>query len=537
MAQRERVANNSGEKISALRPRVVRKATATKHYNSDMAKARCHAMQGRMLDATLLDSSDPSKLRVLHFAGQDAQDTKVVYLARNLLPQNLVSLERDAKIANDIRELGLEIEVIRAELKGYVDRHVRQRSALDFDVVSLDFNGSITASTVRTVQDMLRISSQDEMIVHCANAMMRGDATTNIEYFVGQGLKDILYGSEKGMYPKGAIVVDPYTLASASRKLETVYTDEKYDICERVPYYPYVVLTALLPRPSNEYTKLARFLYASDLKGFEEGLIGDLARIDAGVVGKIKTLRELLQSPLATVPELLVHLDSLFLSRLGRKLDDAGAGRFALPNVIAALFDAASDSLPFFPMRSDHYSYVSETDWLMCGSIFHISRSHEISGAARDLAELMGFPKRFRIENGGQFREVYARYVLLLNEQNAFYDGMMRPEFLGGEAMPELTEDRVHMLLDQNLILPEDERINIEDIISMHRQWRGKKGERKREQLNSWLRNWIRKQKDARNQEGESMIPMQVHPAPSEESVRASNAMRELRRIDEERKY
>jgi hypothetical protein len=151
-----------------------------KHYANDWAKAKVHTLLGEMLENTLLTFKKPKDLRVLHFSGIDAQETKSVYLARGIPAKNIVSLERDANITKSIEGMDLGIRVVNKTLEAYIEESISNGGRIDFDVVSLDFTGPITMELLYSINDIAR-NCGNHILFHSANLLKR-DPNTSILY-------------------------------------------------------------------------------------------------------------------------------------------------------------------------------------------------------------------------------------------------------------------------------------------------------------------------------------------------------------------
>lgn len=152
-----------------------------KHYNNDPAKAKVHDMLGEMLDTTLLTFRKPSEIKVLHFAGIDAQETKAVYLSRGIPPQNITTLERDPEIAKVQESLGLGIVVINKTIEEYVKEQTSNNRRLDFNVVSLDFTSPLTKSGIGFMSYIKDKIMHNYLLFHSAN-LLRREANSRSAY-------------------------------------------------------------------------------------------------------------------------------------------------------------------------------------------------------------------------------------------------------------------------------------------------------------------------------------------------------------------
>lgn len=427
---------------------------AGKSYADDIKKAEAHDRIGQVIDETLLMSKRPEELRAIHLPGIDAQETRVVYLSRGILPENITGVEKDSDIIEKIRRHGLGIALENCFIESYVKKYALDR--ISFDIISLDFNGPINTELVRTFRELVSLTDKDELVLHTANLLQRETASSKKEYSIGFGLSGFLEEARNG-----DSLVSPLSIMQFCRDLESKYESngQRYDMESKTAYYPYAILNALISRPSYHYP-IARFLYGDRLGRLEQDLI-DSTQPNVPVGVGIEQL-------------LLNYSDSRLLSGLDRRMSLmllTHLGMSMIDNVSASvvmssLLEASCPSAPLLPRASRHYTYISESGASMIGSIFHLSRATGLHTAALSLAESLGFPDGFMVADRDIFIKTYNNY---LDELGGISRSMSEPllvEYLGGSPKSIMTREMLYAALDNN----ED----IEELKANTRGWRTK---------------------------------------------------------------
>ncbi len=429
--------------------------TPEKHYDSDPAKAKVHTMLGEMLDATLLTFRKPSEIKVLHFAGIDAQETKAVYLSRGILPQNITTLERDPEIARAIESQSLGIKIINSDLEDYV----RETARFGHNVISLDFTGPLSDSTMSSIGKLLHSSTERNIVLHTANLLRR-----NREEFLAVTGIDAINTS-----PRLMGTGSNYTFLADS--LERDQSDLNKDNLKelRLKNYPYLILDSILVKDNDGIMTFLNFLNA-EFNRQDDLTISKLIKgaLRENEISKKSGVDKFSEPIFHDIRRIHHNMRSAYaiIHALGEPYGLTGRGTELL---IESLQNACIN--PYMPQKNTNYSYISESGSPMSGSIFYLQRSKYLYDAACDVARACGFPIRFQINDIKGFTaalKVYRR--IRANQHDAYYDVIDHQateiHFLGNSSRPVLTKKRFLEALEEGL--------SIDQIQKKFRGWAAK---------------------------------------------------------------
>jgi hypothetical protein len=423
-----------------------------KHYANDWAKAKVHTLLGEMLENTLLTFKKPKDLRVLHFSGIDAQETKSVYLARGIPAKNIVSLERDANITKSIEGMDLGIRVVNKTLEAYIEESISNGGRIDFDVVSLDFTGPITMELLYSINDIAR-NCGNHILFHSANLLKR-DPNTSILY--GSVVPSVRNAMGRLDGQKGISSLDkPNEIANSlnaetssladhfSKFTEDFESNQKTEVKRQ--YYSYLILQHLFAPSIQNEQQLIRFLFGDGITNVEPYITGVFNRFTGR---NAANLSEVFQDSMLSFPLFINYLENVKELQIGALCKHYGLDSCIAGKLGCCIQDAVNDISTLTPKASKNYTYISESGSPMIGSIFFASRPRYAYEASREVARLCGFPNEFKIVDPAGLTKTYNKYIRLANTENEhlrdlyFADKAISVEFLGNSSKPVLSKKR-----------------------------------------------------------------------------------------------
>ncbi len=433
-----------------------------KHYASDPMKEKVHALLGDMLDSTLLTFRKPGEIKVLHFAGIDAAETQRVYLSRGIPAGNITTLERSPQVAEQIRKLGLGINVITKSLQEYVKEEVAQGRKFDFDVLSMDFTGPPNAEDLLTVRAIMDNSKKNHILLHSANLLKR-DANSLILYHQGAAeyeyimrLDDAIELPAGIMPTAGATLIGHDAVCTSLNAFDNEFANSEKTTRKDLKafYYPYLILNLAKPP--------FRFSYFYDMIKF----VGDVTGANAENNGPVRriskrdaSMKEFLapedfveyaKEHLTAAQKMVAAIDQFVSERVGNTLKaynkDSNIIKYA---IIGAINEALLDRI-YVPLKEANYSYISESGSPMVGSMFFFSWSRLLHEAYMDVAKACGFPEGFRIEDTERLGKAIVALGKMLSKkekldekyETAPLSATLEPRFLGNSSKPVLSKGR-----------------------------------------------------------------------------------------------
>jgi hypothetical protein len=435
----------------------LRKPDGEKHYDTDWAKAKVHVLLGETLDKTLLTFKKPKEIRVLHFSGIDAQETKDVYLSRGIPAQNITTLERDPAIAERIDGLGLGIKVITNTLEDFVNDSASKGKKLDYDVISLDFTGPISTATLNLIHKTLSICSSNYLLLHTANLLKRDGADvyeSNLPVLLAA--KDMLHYfhnnhaaiSEAFETGKGMIAGERVQSSTAYVKSALGSNKERVELKRQG--YPLLIFSCFEHNPPEDFLIMLKFLYRD---------------VDF-VTSEDKRVFVATGHP---------ELDKLFELNQGRIQEDIGE-RFLIPKMasylrsqgvkpqyamlaVSSLLTAIRGYPVYMPQNGSHYSYISESGAPMVGSIIYSFKANYFD-ATQELARSCGFPSEFSIKDRNRFHKALGDCVTKIRKLSVYmarFAALNEDDitFLGNSSKPVLTKERFIKELENDQTIDE----------------------------------------------------------------------------------
>jgi hypothetical protein len=468
------VSPTSSTRLARVQTSSVVRTDGEKHYDTDWAKAKVHAMLGEMLDKTLLTFKRPEDIRVLHFAGIDAQETKAVYLSRGIPPENITTLEQDPIIARGIEALGLGIKVINMTLKDYVIEQVTSGKRFKYDIISLDFTGPLSLEIEHTIRTAVFELSGNNFLFHSANLLKRDK----------NSLKTYLHGvrsAEKRKHHESTSMnsISPSSIPSLESVMGSVMQGvDNFLVSQtegassrlKAQYYPHVVESMIkggvLIAKGYEFI---RFLYGSEFDTEEPRIVSRYNKL-VNKAEQINSFRELLEEAQKTYdPFIMTFLEDIISRRIRSVLERYGLGEPSVGKLIEGCLQDVSVDRPAMSIRNHkHYSYISESGSPMVGSMFFTSKTRYLFDQGRELARACGFPNEFTIIDQSRFAIAFDKYV-----KQGYKESLRRTnsdsyemQFLGNSSKPVLTKGRFLEELDNGL--------SIDEVRAKYRAWDGK---------------------------------------------------------------
>ncbi len=414
---------------------------ADKHYHDDWAKAKSRELVKSMIQRTILQKKKPEEIKVLCFPGIDAREVHEVYLPLGILPENLYGLERERDIANALEEKKLGIHIIR-NARGKplsLEEYVEQERKTNFDVVSLDFIGSLTTTQIDTMKILREKQQPREFVVHCAN-LLRRDGSSMAQYVAGDAVTKF-WNTKTEIEEKGprsiAPLVSEFLKAQMKESLET-FRSEGFDKDKKSEGYSPALRLGFGGARLGGMCIMLRYAYGDTL--FEKHK---------------NVLEEAFNQGKDNFPAEDRKMVSFFLDNLGATLQKKAelicrANR--LPVEIggflaqAALVAAKGRFYLADPNHYERYSYISESGAPMIGDIYLAHRPDEMITAARVLAPMLGFPTSIPLRDAQKMTRGYNDFVTSFRKfrEYAFFELSKPLEriFLGNSSKPILTQQR-----------------------------------------------------------------------------------------------
>ena len=425
-------------------------------------KEKVHAMLGDMLDSTLLTFRKPSEIKVLHFAGIDAAETRRVYLSRDIPAGNITTLERNPQVAGQIRELGLGINVITKSLQEYVKEEVAQGRKFDFDVISLDFTGPPNAEDLLAIRVILDNSKKNHVLLHSANLLKR-DANSLALYHQGAVQYEYTLQLSNAVRPpactmptEGATLIDHDVVRASLNTFDNEYADSEKTRRKDLKtfYYPYLILNlAAPPFRLSFFYDMVRFASGMPVANAESNETARRVFPSKASMKAFLFLEDSLgydKEHLAAAQEIVTATDQFVSERVGNSLKvynkDSNIIKYAIIGAIReALLDRMYDTL-----KEANYSYISESGSPMVGSIFFFSWSRLLHDAYMDVAKACGFPEGFRIEDTERLSKALFALGKMISKkeksdekyETASLSATLAVRFLGNSSKPVLSKGK-----------------------------------------------------------------------------------------------
>ncbi len=438
------------------------KDSLEKHYDTDWAKAKVHGLLGDMLDRSLLTFKKPSYIRVLHFAGIDAQETRSVYLTRDIPPANIVCLERETKIANAIDELGLGIKVINQDLTEFV-RLESDKSEFGYNVVSLDFTSPISWKLLGTIADICERNVENHFIIHTANLVKR-DRNNAFVYSMVSGLpkfREMPADEQKRRINTKGAVLDEASLISSFEEFKRMRETENMADTKR-EYYPQMVLNAASNGSTPEYEyRMLKFIYGDSFEPVERHMVNEFRKFAGEEIEGTDTLIGVLKHSMSKHPiyenyvERAIGLGIIDFKKRNN-LEEA-----SVATLQTCLAFAVRERPILITKDALSYSYISESGSPMIGTMYYLTRPRYLRDAAIETLTHCGFPsKSFDIKDRDSFIKYYNRFVRMEEDEVAhlkkvLYNGAAEPIFIGNASKPVLTRKRFDEALDMDFSVEE----------------------------------------------------------------------------------
>ncbi len=385
-----------------------------KNYGNDWAKSKSRDLVRGMIQRNL-GYKKPQDLKVLCFPGNEAAEVREVYDALGIPRANIVGIERDREVADKIRAQNLGIQVVNQTLEDYV----ASQATLDFDVMSLDYTGPLTATNIHLLRDIGRKQRSLNWIMHQANQARREDDGKKFYTFADHSL-----GLDKQLRKEGSLFGHEAQehLGEYFRNLKSKFEEREIgDLRDQT--YAFLIRNSLLGASAEQMKKAAKFV------------------IDWFYLENIPEY--IWESPLhRPVAERFLR------DGVGHNLVSDGLPHDIHPIIEQAIYDVFREQTTFKAKDVVAYSYISESGTPMIGtSIFLTHPRHEIQ-AARDLLLKMGFPEKMEVSDRSAFSRAFKDYA---NAARKFFRDVdlraleraeREPVFLGSSARPVLTKQR-----------------------------------------------------------------------------------------------
>lgn len=422
---------------------------AEKRYDSDWAKAKSRDLVKALIERSLR-FRQPKDIRVLCFPGIDATEIFQVYDSLGIPRSNIVGVEREAEIADKIGAKDLGIRLERTTLEDYV----ASQSQIDFDIVSLDYTGPVSAKQDRTAIQIVSKQQRNHFVFHTANSFKR-DANSGFTYFEA-------YAHSTPVNVHGKNVLDPSFFDSilaeeqagiANRMAEFIgasKTDSGMKLY-KISSYALITKSALAGGTLSSNSDLLKFItgdnYSFVVRMAEEILAKSGVNIhldEENPFGSIKS------HPLR--PLLTNFLEFIVWKCLNRAFEINGIDDLQVQLVsLMALNSITKQRKDYHIVNSEHYSYTSESGTPMLGDAYFLTSPTRLREITQDIAYTLGYPIKFKMllpNEEGRLFELTRAYVKERNrtlgkaQQGDDQNDEANRIYLGSSAKPIITRDR-----------------------------------------------------------------------------------------------
>ena len=422
-----------------------------KHYDTDLAKAKARDLLGKMIDETLLKFRRANKIRVLHFGGIDLAEAKQVYLPRGILPENIVSIEREKRIAEEQKKKGIGIRVINATLENYLEN----QKDIDFEIVSLDYTCPISSNNLLLLHSLRDKQKRNSFIFHCVHLLQRDRTAKNL-YLEG------LIASQNRLHIDGVQALSSM-INSGKIFLDKVENGSHYKD-ERTNSISNLISNAFTGVDYSVNHCTLRALYGENF----DAKISDAEEHLRQIFNDEKFVLDINKKP----SNALEYMASLYLGHLAVRdvrgwLNQNGLEKIDNYAIAWILRNSVSKRKPWGIFGEITYSYVSESGSPMMGYVAFLRHSQILLNQIRDVTGYLGFPDKLTLRDKSKFiGKLYEYNRLAERERLHLVSNPSQTFFLGNSSKPVLTKKRFVEEL-------EDGR-TIEEIQQNYRGWQNK---------------------------------------------------------------
>lgn len=410
-----------------------------KRYSQDPAKSKSRLMFRDFIKANLAPIKRADQVKVLCFPGIDAVEVFEVYDALGIPRQNIVGLERERKVAEELERKNLGIKVVHRTVEDYV----AEQKNLDFDVVSLDYVGPIDWKQMDLMDQIRTKQRKDEFVFH-SNNLARRDHNSVEFYSAGFALNSMTEGLKQSMQDKDAIMYRPEEL---HRKFLEVFVNAGGEFFEKrqsegtsqedkSQSYAITIKMGFIGRTPEVVDKVFRFISGREYEEAKAQVIAQTKQFfqEHNITGR---------DPWRTATSLMTP-GAIMVKRMQIWCKNNG-----LPEELADVFVHAINTTAmgryYLPIRSDGYSYISESGSPMIGQMVFLQYLKEFYKANRRLAEEIGFPNAPRRANVQQLYPILRKLQFHYTDPRANYNSYLtegQTLFLGNSSKPVLSKKK-----------------------------------------------------------------------------------------------
>lgn len=427
-----------------------------KHYENDWAKAKSRDLVGKMIDETLLTFRKPKDVKVLHFGGIDLTEACQVYLPRGIPAGNIVSIERDKKIAEAQKAQNTGIQVVHSTLEDYL----AQQKEINFDVISLDYTGPFSNEHIKIMQELCR-NSRNNIVFHSAHSTKR--ERDNLQSY-REGV--VLSGSYRVNFEKEGDLAKK--CLELLKRAKTSFVDNEHgdSFEERSIGYSTKILSTFHTGFISE-EKLDQFLryclgreYTSitneiknTLKPFRKPVQEEpsLARLAcSNIPAQTAIYLHALSVLTARCNDLADHIINSYRSSTTKSIPEDEI-RTLITDFPSILTKIMRGDRTFVPLKAFPYTYISESGTPMIGEVYFLSNPFKVSESAYRVARAAGFPRTLQVTSLKEYTQAMMEYNRIAKKWFTNHDEVLEitPDlihtsrsFLGNASKPVLTKRR-----------------------------------------------------------------------------------------------
>jgi hypothetical protein len=446
-----------------------------KHYEGDWAKSKSRDLLGDMMDTTLLKYLKPSALSCLILPGIDAAEVFQIFKPRSIPMRNITGFEEKHDVADRIETKNLGIILRRQSVEDYFSNEHK----FAYDVISLDYTGTLTTNTIHTLMDIRDKQTRNSFVLHIVNLIKRDSRSLPL-YYLGRSMNadsDCVF--DTAQKPLRWLEDRFEDVRKNSQEMEDKIRAHDSLVSEKKAGYSSLVKTALSGGTQKSLTKAFRFSAGDEFSEIKTLLQNELSNsLEREVI--LDDERLLADIPFELWPQLQASLDQMCVTLLKLDCERHGLIRdlhLGNPEVVAfALYKAVNDASKttrfFLPKKSVCYSYISESGAPMVGDIHYFvypRYEHEI---ACEIAHEIGFPDAFRIRDSAKLRRLLidfskaCRKFLSNEEIETLAYSKTNRIFLGNSSKPVLTKKKAIEEFEQGT--------SVEDVKNKYRGWTSK---------------------------------------------------------------